>query len=76
MEHKQDNYISLSQLAKLFLINKSMVHYWNKQGIIKHEQVVGKMFLFNKKETVSKVKEILLMKQKGFSNEEIKNKLR
>lgn len=57
--------ISLGQLAKELDINKSKLNYYTWIGLLKPVEVMGRTFIFEKKEVLKKLKEIEKSKLKG-----------
>lgn len=49
------NPISSTDLAKELGVNKSTIHYYVIKGVIKPINTVGKMYIFDKKETIKRI---------------------
>ncbi len=78
-ERKQ---VSLGDLAIEFKVHKSRLSYYYKVGLIKPVSKVGKMHIFDYKETCDRLKKITSLQQESESNpigkslKEIKNILK
>jgi len=73
MNKKQ--YISVTELAKKFNISKSLLFYYLKMELIRVDMSFGSMYLFNRKKIIHALKMIFKLRDKGFSLQEIKNKI-
>ena len=66
------NLVSMNELSKLLDINKATLSYYFKLGIIKPTIIVGRMYLFDKKEIIPHLKEIKKLIKAGKKLKEIK----
>jgi DNA-binding transcriptional MerR regulator len=63
--------ISLSELALELGVNKSMLAYYSKLGLIKPIATVGRMKIFDREKTMHIIKRIIEAKKAGLSLSEI-----
>lgn len=69
------NPTTLQDIAREMKINKSTLHYYTIKGLIAPVGTVGRTFVFEKDETVKRIKEIQrLKKSKGLTLREIEEK--
>ena len=68
-------YISITELAKKFDVNKSLFFFYIRKGLIKPVETFGKMYLFDRKSIMRTIRSILRYKKNGLSLQEIKNKI-
>ena len=71
-----ENLASMSQLATELGINKSKLNYYMNMGVITPLTVVGRICIFDRALTLSKLKEINKAKKNGRTLTQIKRGLR
>lgn len=79
-EKKEIQYASILEMTKeLFseyaMITRSMLDYYDQIGLIKSEFTISSTRVFKREETIKRIKEIIKLKEQGFSLTEIKNQL-
>ena len=67
--------ISLAELAKVLKTTKSRCNYWAFTGLLKPRETVSGMKIFDRDETIARVKSILKMQKDGMRVEEIRKAL-
>lgn len=67
--------VSMSQLAKELGVNKSKINYYMTRGIIAPITKIGKVCVFDRAETLLRLKEINKAMARGRTIEEIKEKM-
>lgn len=69
-------FASLADLAEDLGVSKTKLVFLNKVGVIEADYIVSKKIcIFNRKESLSKIKNILRLQAQGKSLKEIKTKL-
>lgn len=73
---KEENLISLNNVAKQLKINKSKLNYYAWMGIIVPEQILGKTMIFKKDKIFPEIERIEKLKSQGKKLAEIKKILK
>lgn len=64
MQEKKDKLVRLSELAELADVRKSTLKYYSELGILPHDEGGdGFIRLFNEKESLKRIKEIMDLRQ-------------
>lgn len=71
-----ENLASMSELATELGINKSKLNYYMNSGIIFPLTVVGRVCIFDRKETLKRLKEINKAQKRGKTLVQIRGELR
>jgi len=72
---KTKKLVSLNELAKIADVNKTKLSFYAKSGLFLPVQVVGRMQIFDMKETLKTLKLIEKKQEEGKSLTEIKEEL-
>lgn len=67
--------ISLSELAKIWRVNKSKLSYYTSLGLIVPVDTIGRTMIFEKDKTIITIKKIKELQKKKYSLKQIKEKL-
>ena len=70
------NPISLTDLAKEVKVSKSTLHYYISFDLIKADETIGKMFVFDKQKTIKRLNQIKQLRSKGLTLKEVRKELK
>jgi DNA-binding transcriptional MerR regulator len=68
--------VTLGELARELDMNKSHLHYWVKRGIISPDVKLSNVFLFPRARTITRIKKINLLREKGMTLKDVFEKLK
>lgn len=72
---KKEKLTTLLELSQELNITKSKLLYYANIGLLKYVQVIGNVHVFDRMETIKKIKKIETLKKEGYKLSEIREKL-